>query len=232
MGLLQFGAGVCACVLACADTACVTPGVGQSNGAKMGEALAFAAAAGAAQVAESVAEQNARNNAPVRHASGLGLSTSCDNEGQYGCVSARPAGSPESPPPPMSDADARDYVLGYVNGVRKLNGSSPVERTTALDDFAQAGSEELAQDHRTGKHWAEHSPELRTRSAEVQGSPEGESPGSLQDQLAAVLLQMTGEGPGGMHHDILLRPEWRKLGVGIVQEGDGGRTYFTVDFSD
>jgi uncharacterized protein YkwD len=221
-----------ACAVACATIACVAPGAGQSNSVKMGEALAFATAAGVAQVAESVAEQNARNNAPVRHASGLGVSPSCDNEGQYACVSARPSGSPPSTPAQeMTSADARDYVLGYVNGVRKLNGVPPLERAVALDDFAQAGSEELAQDHRPGKHWTDHAQELGTRSAEVQGAPAGEAPGTLQDQLAAVLLQMTGEGPGGMHHDVLLRPEWRKLGVGLVQ-GDDRRTYFTVDFSN
>jgi uncharacterized protein YkwD len=219
------------CALSCASAGCVAPGAGQSNSAKMGEALAFAAAAGVAQVAESVAEQNARNNAPVTHASGLGVSSSCDNEGQYACVSARPSGSQNPPPPEMTSADARDYVLGYVNGVRKLNGSPPLERAVALDDFAEEGSEELAQDHRPGKHWGDRAQELGIRSAEVQGSPAGEAPGALQDQLAAVLLQMTGEGAGGMHHDLLLRPEWRKLGVGIVRTDDQ-RTYFTVDFTD
>ncbi|HEX8791060.1 MAG TPA: CAP domain-containing protein [Polyangiaceae bacterium] len=218
-------------VFACAASACVAPGAGQSNGAKMGEALAFAAAAGVAQVAESVAEQNARNNAPVHHASGLGLSPACDNDGQYACVSARPSGSQPEPRPEMTSADARDYVLGYVNGVRKLNGAARLERAITLDDFAQAGSEELEQDHRPGKHWTEHAQELGARSAELQGSPTGEAPAGLQDQLASVLLQMTGEGPGGMHHDVLLRTEWRKLGVGIVQ-GDDKRTYFTVDFTN
>lgn len=230
-GVIGVRVAISACVLSFASAACVAPGAGQSNSAKMGEALAFAAAAGVAQVAESVAEQNARNNAPVRHASGLGLSQSCDNEGQYACVSVRPSGSQTPPPPEMTGADARDYVLGYVNGVRKLNGVAPVERSVALDDFAQAASEELAQDHLPGRHWSDHAQELGTRSAELQGSPAGEAPGTLQDQLAAVLLQMTGEGAGGMHHDLLLRAEWGKLGVGIVQTDDR-RTYFTVDFSD
>jgi hypothetical protein len=36
------------------------------------------------------------------------------------------------------------------------------------------------------------------------------------------------EGPGGMHHDVFLRPG-RKLGVGIFRRGT--RTYFTVDFT-
>ena len=87
-----------ACAVACSAVGCVAPGAGQSNSAKMGEALAFAAAAGVAQVAESVAEQNARNNAPAGHASGLGASPSCDNEGQYTCVSVRPSGAPPSTP--------------------------------------------------------------------------------------------------------------------------------------
>jgi hypothetical protein len=33
-----------------------------------------------------------------------------------------------------------------------------------------------------------------------------------------------------MHHDALVRTEWRKLGVGIVQRA--GRTYLTVDLSE
>jgi uncharacterized protein YkwD len=31
-----------------------------------------------------------------------------------------------------------------------------------------------------------------------------------------------------MHHDALLRPEWKRLGVGIANRD--GRTYFTIDF--
>ena len=41
---------------------------------------------------------------------------------------------------------------------------------------------------------------------------------------------MTNEGPGGMHHDVLLRREWRKVGVGLFQRA--GRTYVTVDFTE
>jgi len=218
-----------AVVLACASLGCGA-GLNQSNGAKMGEALAFAAVAGAAQVAQSVAEQHARNSAPMTHAGGVGVSPQCDNEGQYGCVSV--AGSPSDPVAPeaeLNDDEARDYVLGYVNGVRKLNGIGPVEREEALDAFAQAGSDELAQDHKQNQHLAAHAQELHASSAEVQGSPDGASAGALQDQIAGSLLRWMGEGPGGMHHDALLRPDWRKVGVGIVRSD--GRMYFTVDFS-
>ena len=195
----------------------------------MGEALAFAAVAGAAQVVESAAEQRARNNAPVTHASGLGVSPQCDNEGQYGCVSVSAAPTPPDPPQEMDVEEAHEYVLGYVNGVRKLNGVGPVVRDDSLDAFAQTGSEQLAQDHRQNQHMVDHAADLRAISGEVQGSPDGSSAGPLQDQIAEILLRMMGEGRGGMHHDTMLRPEWRKLGVGIVSRG--GRMYFTVDFS-
>jgi uncharacterized protein YkwD len=218
--------------VACGALACVAPGAGQSNGAKMGEALAFAAVAGAAQVAQSAAEQQARNSAPVTHAGGSAVSPACDNQGQYACVTVAPGDGARPADPPehdMSEDEARDYVLGYVNGVRKLNSAPPLARDEALDAFAQAGSEQLAQDHRVGRHIAEHATELRATSGEVQGSPDGSPPGALQEQLAEMLLRMTGEGPGGMHRDVLLRPAWRKLGVGIAHAG--GRMFFTVDFT-
>jgi uncharacterized protein YkwD len=200
-----------------------------SNGTKLGEALAFAAAAGAAQVAQAAMEQQARNNAPVTHAStGLNVSPACDNDGQYGCLSVSPS-SADPTEAEMSDDDARDYVQGYLNGVRKLNGVGVLVRDDTLDAFAQAGSAELAQDHVPNQHMVAHAPELHASCTEVQGPPDGSSPGPLQDQLAAVLLHFVGEGHGGMHHDAVLRPEWRKLGVGIARSD--GRTYFTVDFA-
>jgi len=216
--------------LACACLAC-GGAVAPSNGAKMGEALAFAAVAGAVQVVQSAAEQRARNNAPVTHAStGVNVSPQCDNEEQYGCVSVTASPSARDAPEHEMDPDeAREYVLGYVNGVRKLHGVAPVVRDESVDAFAQAGSEELAQDHRPNQHMLQHARELQAGSTELQGSPDGSLAAPLQDQIAESLLRWMGEGPGGMHHDAILRPEWRKLGVGIVNRA--GRMYFTVDFS-
>jgi uncharacterized protein YkwD len=221
---------LCAVLVASASLGCGA-GLASSNGAKLGEALAFAATAGAMQVAQAVAEQNARNSAPVAPSSiGVGVSPNCDNDGQYGCLSvAASTSAGDATEPQMSDDEARDYVLGYLNGVRKLNAVGPLVHDRELDAFAQAGSDELSRDHRPNQHMVEHAHDLLARSAEVQGSPDGSGSGVLQDQIAAVLLHSTGEGPGGMHHDVMLRPEWRKLGVGIVIRG--GRTYFTVDFS-
>jgi uncharacterized protein YkwD len=217
--------------LACASIACGA-GLNQTNGAKMGEALAFAAVAGAAQIVQSAAEQHARNAAPMTHAStGVNVSQQCDNDGQYGClsVSSSPAARDLQPDREMDDDEARDYVLGYVNGVRKLNSVGSLVRDEPLDAFAQAGSDELAQDHRPNQHMAQHAQEVHGTSAEIQGPPDGVRPGPLQDRLAELLLGWMGEGLGGMHHDALLRADWRKIGVGIVSRA--GRMYFTVDFS-
>jgi uncharacterized protein YkwD len=220
----------CSVALACACLACGA-GLNQSNGAKLGEALAFAAAAGAAQIAQSAAEQHARNGAPVtRSSTGVSVSPDCDNDSQYACLSvAASRFRGDSPEPEMDEDEARDYVLGYVNGVRKLNGTGALVRDRLLDAFAQAGSDQLVQDHRQNQHMVEHGRELRPGSAEAQGSPDGAPPGPLQDQIAEILLRWTGEGPGGMHHDTMLRSEWRKIGVGIVTRE--GRMFFTVDFS-
>ena len=224
LGAFALAIGLGATAVACA------PGAGQSNGVKMGEALAFAAAAGAAQVAQTVAQENARRNAPVTHASGYGVSPACDNEGQYACVTIAP-GSGASPAPEheMSNDEGRDFVLGYLNGVRKLNSLPLLVRDDSLDAFAKDGSGDLARDHQPGGHRARHTEDFPTGGAEVQGPFDGTPPGSLEDQLGQVLLQMIGEGSGGPHHDVLLRPEWRKLGVGIVESD--GRAYLTIDLS-
>jgi uncharacterized protein YkwD len=218
-------------VLACACVAC-GPGLNASNGTKLGEALAFAAVAEGVQMAQAAAEQHARNAAPVALSStaGVNVSPNCDNDDQYGCLSVTsspPAGA--APEPEMGDDEARDYVLGYLGGVRRLNGAGPLVRDEALDAFAQAGSDELAQDHRPNQHLVEHAREIPVAVGELQGSPDGSPPGPLQDRLAETLLRFTGEGQGGMHHDAMLRPDWRKLGVGITRRD--GRVYFTIDLS-
>ena len=221
-----------AIVLAGSGLACSGAG---AQGANPAIAAGFVAAAVAAQVAESVAEENARRNAPLTHASAV-VSPQCDNDGQYACLSVQPPASStgasggESPAEPeMSDDQARDYVLQYVNGVRKLNGVARLARDGSLDAFAQAGSDELATDHRPGARMSAHAGELGARNAEVQGPANGSEADGLQDRIGETLLRFMNEGPGGTDHDALLRPEWRKLGVGVVTRD--GRTFLTVDFS-
>jgi len=71
----------------------------------------------------------------------VGVTPQCNNEGQYGCVSVSSSPiSPDAPEAELNDDEARDYVLGYVNGVRKLNGNRASVRDEALDAFAQQGA--------------------------------------------------------------------------------------------
>lgn len=220
----------CALAFACA---CAPFGVRPppSNATKLGQALAFAAVAGVTQVVLSAAEQNARSRAPVTHSTTGAMSPGCDNNGQYACLSVAPSSSAQVPSEPeMSEDDAHDYIFAYINGVRKLNGVGALDTDASLDAFARAGSDELGQDHLPNRHLIDHSRDLQGRCAEVQGSAEGASPGPIQQRIADYLLRWMAEGPGGMHHDTMLRPEWRKLGVGIVTRD--ARMYLTVDFSN
>jgi uncharacterized protein YkwD len=213
-----------ACALA---VACSRGGAGAatSNGGKLGEALAFAAVAGATQVAQSAIAENARHATP--------RAQPCGDEGQYTCyysVAIAPS-SNDGPEPAadMTEDEARVYTLKYINGVRRLNGVGPIVLDADVTAFAQAGSVELSQDHRLHQHMADHGSELGTRCAENQGDPNGWRPARLEDQIAEILGGMMREGLGGGHHDNILRSEWRRLGVGIVNPG--GRMYFTTDFA-
>jgi hypothetical protein len=129
----------------------------------------------------------------------------------------------------MDEDEARAYVLGYVNGVRRLNGVGPLIRDESLDAFAQAGSDELALDPRPNRPMSEQAGDLHAVSGEVEGSPDGSRAALLQDRIAEILLRWMNEGPGGADHDTLLRPGWRNVGVGIAKRD--GRLFFSVDFS-
>ncbi len=205
-----------------------------SNATKMTEAAAFAGSAAVAQVVASAMEAHARNNAPVGHSStGLRATTDCDNEGQYPCVSV--SGSPSSadptraPEPEMSGEEARGYVRDYINAVRRLHDLGTLARDSAIEVAAQADSETLARDHHAGQPGIEHTGPLDASHAELQASPEAPPERLLQDRLGAILLQWMDEKPDGPHRATLMRPDWRKVGVGIVTRD--GRTYFTVDLS-
>jgi hypothetical protein len=156
----------------------------------------------------------------------------CDDD-QYGCYSTemRPAAAPAPTPPAIvSLQDARQYTLQYINGVRRLNGAGPLVLDDNLTAFAQAGSEELADDHQPHQHFREHASELGFGAlGENQGDPQGWRPEELEDQIGDMLGAMMREGVGGAHRDTLLAAQWTRLGVGIVNPGQ--RMYFTTDFA-
>jgi hypothetical protein len=123
----------------------------------------------------------------------------------------------------------RQYTLHFINGLRARYRRAPLVADPSLDTFAQEGSILLALDHRPHHHFEAMAASCGCGAhAENQGAPFGWAPGPPDTQIAEMLSGMMDEGPGGGHHDALLSPEWRRLGVGILNPG--GRMYFTLDF--
>lgn len=146
---------------------------------------------------------------------------------------------PERPADPMPADPAVAYNVDRVNAYRGAHGLAPLRYDANISAFARAGSERLARDHTPHAHFAEHvrgAPGFGSRSAENQGDPGGvpalasDRVASAKKQIDLLLKLMMDEGPGGGHHDNILNPRFRRIGVGLVDAG--GRLYLTNDFSD
>jgi uncharacterized protein YkwD len=125
--------------------------------------------------------------------------------------------------------DARQYNLSRINALRAQNGAGPLRLDDPLNTFAQAGSEELSQDHAPHKHFITSYASCGCNvNAENQGDPNGWTAEPIHQQIDDILTMMMSEGPGGGHHDNIVNPQWTRLGVGIVNPG--GALYFTNDF--
>jgi hypothetical protein len=94
-------------------------------------------------------------------------------------------------------------------------------------------------DHKPHAHFAANaqgSPVFGPRIAENQGDPSGVPPmdrdatTSGKKAIALLLKIMIDEGPGGGHHDNMLNPKYRRVGIGLHYAG--GKLYLTNDFSD
>jgi uncharacterized protein YkwD len=180
------------------------------TGNKTVDAIGTAAIAGALTMAEVSAAQRAARNAPYgEHPSGCGVSD---------CYSD----------PDLSLDEARNYALLYVNRARDASGAGAVSLDFGLNAFAQAGSKQLASDHRPHQHVADD-PRACFQCSEEQSDPQGLSPAPVRDQVLGVLDGMMSQGPGGASHDNILAPGWHRLGVGIANPD--GLTYVTLDFA-
>ena len=51
-----------------------------------------------------------------------------------------------------------------------------------------------------------------------------------QRQIDQILASMMAEGPSGGHYGNLMNPKMTRLGVGLIEDGEG-KLYFTNDFS-
>jgi hypothetical protein len=151
----------------------------------------------------------------------------------------------EAPPPPPRPADPmpNDALVRYnverLNHYRARAGVGPLLYDAKISSFAHAGSRQLSDDHHPHAHFAAHAegaPGFGSHSAENQGDPNGVPPfegdhvASGKKQIDIMLKLMMDEGPGGGHHDNMLNPKYRRIGIGLYYVG--GTLYLTNDFSD
>ena len=152
--------------------------------------------------------------------------------------------TPPDPPDRAADPYPGDPLVKYnveqLNAYRKRSGVAPLKYDSKVSQYAVDGSKQLAVDHTAHAHFvatAKGNPLLGTRSAENQGDwngvPELDSSGALANgkkQLDVMLKLMFDEGPGGGHHDNMLDPRMKRVGIGLVYVG--GKLYMTNDFTN
>jgi hypothetical protein len=133
------------------------------------------------------------------------------------------------------------YNVDLLNAYRAKAGVPPLKYDARLSAFAKEGSRALARTHAPHGHFRASLSSLKAsgfgpHSAENQGDPSGVPPmasdpaASAKKQIALLLDLMFQEGPGGGHHDNMLDPRYRRVGIGLHDAG--GRLYLTNDFSD
>ncbi len=160
----------------------------------------------------------------------------------------------EAPAPPPRPADPLPgdplvkLNLDVINAYRKKHGVAPVVYDAKISAFALAGSKQLAKDHKPHAHFnAKIKGQLGdpaamkgksgfgSRAAENQGDWNGIpelAPGAQNGkaQIELTMKLMYDEGPGGGHHDNMLNPKFRRVGIGLHYVGK--KLYLTNDFSD
>lgn len=149
-----------------------------------------------------------------------------------------------APPPRPEDPYPSDPLVRYnveqINRYRSAKGLAPVLYDAKISAFARQGSDRLSRDHNPHAHFAAHAqgaPGFGSRSAENQGDPAGvpvldpsDATKNGKKQIDVMLKLMMDEGPGGGHHDNMMNPRFRRVGIGLVYTG--GKLYLTNDFSD
>lgn len=150
---------------------------------------------------------------------------------------------PITPPQPASHSlpdyntalgAAIHHNLNQLNAYRAKAGAQVLQMEPKLNGFARQGSIELRQNHQPHGHFRRadvFESGFQGSAAENQGDPNGwPIRGGLNATIDAILQAMMDEGPGGGHHDNMLNPEFRRVGIGLVV--DGNKLYLTNDFSE
>ncbi len=144
----------------------------------------------------------------------------------------QPQTQPASQTPPTSQ-NSFQHNLAQINAYRAKAGVPALQMDTQLNDFAKQGSMELQQNHKPHGHFRGAdvwNSGFVGGAAENQGDPNGwPIRGDLNATIDAILQSMMNEGPGGGHHDNMLNPEYGRVGIGLIVDGD--KLYLTNDFS-
>lgn len=137
------------------------------------------------------------------------------------------------PKPDVALQAAILHNLHQLNAYRARAGAQALQLDPKLNAFAQQGSLELQQNHTPHGHFQRRNvfeSGFQGGAAENQGDPNGwPIRGGLNATIDAILQAMIDEGPGGGHHDNMLNPKFRRVGIGLVV--DGNELYLTNDFS-
>jgi hypothetical protein len=119
----------------------------------------------------------------------------------------------------------REYTVRAINRLRTARDALGVSSSPPLHEFAQWGSERLRADHESGKH-LRGDERCSSRCGEIQGAAHGEPAALPEAQIDTALERMQNDPERSA---TLLAPDWRFVGVGIVQPG--GEMYLTIDLS-
>lgn len=125
------------------------------------------------------------------------------------------------------------YNLTRLNAYRARSGAPALKLDAKLNAFARQGSVELKENHQPHGHFQRakvFDEGFEGGAAENQGDSRGwPIEGGINATIDAILQAMIDEGPGGGHHDNMLNPKYKRVGVGLIVDGD--KLYFTNDFS-
>lgn len=135
------------------------------------------------------------------------------------------------------DAAVR-YNVDRLNDIRARKHLAPLTLDPQLSTFARAGSERFARDGVPHGHMRENgagAPGFGRKRAENQGVVRDGNIGHasvavLNRHIETTLTWMMNEGAGGGHHDAIVNPSFRRVGIGIALASD--RLIVTNDFSD
>lgn len=137
--------------------------------------------------------------------------------------------------PALADAAVR-YNVDAINAIRAERGLPPYVLDPQLSAFARQATERFSRDRVGHAHMRENGssfPGFRGRRGENQGVARGgrnDPSVDMRPFIDTTLRWMMGEGPGGGHHDAIVSPVFRRIGVGLLVVN--GTFFLTNDFSE